>query len=297
MQTRLRAVVRTGPLALLLVLASTFAGDRAHAGIGIPCQLGHASPTGFEPCTACAPGTVARFFGRTSCEPCPDGTAATGSGAFECDDCRCDDATTCTHDSCNPATAACTAEPVASCELIHVEFAGVIFQNDGFPFVTEGMPVVGSYDVDPSAADLSRTDPNRGEYTALWSLDVSVGDNPVVFIATAQRGVMNVFVPDQVYGVAFSGLDVTTPTDGMGDDLDISLESTAGAFDDDALIAVPDVASFDELQQIRISTSGFPPFGGISMWAHDIVVTPEPGAAILACGALAGLIAALASSR
>jgi hypothetical protein len=292
----MRSPARTFALTALVLLAAQVPNDRAAAGLGFPGTRGHASPTGVQPCTPCAPGTFAPGFGATACDPCPDRTAATGSGAFQCDSCVCDDGTACTHDSCEPDTAACTAKPVAGCEEVLVEVTGVVETVfDASSPVDVGMPVAGTYSVDPLAPDSRPDDPELGRYpSAGRSLDFRVGD-PAVFVATsvgANR--IDVWREEENYSVLF-GIDVTTPPDGDGVQFQISLTGTDSIVDD-ALLVVPDIASFEsvvlDLDDFDVQQLFFPLFRS----SITSLTAPEPDGPALALGAFAAL-SAVATAR
>jgi hypothetical protein len=72
--------------AFAAALLSLLAVTPARAGIvGFPCEPGHSSPNGFEPCSACAPGTFAAASGSVGCASCASGTYASGSGSTICE--------------------------------------------------------------------------------------------------------------------------------------------------------------------------------------------------------------------
>ena len=97
-------------------LASLLLPDPASAGVlGIPCDPGHFSANGFEPCTQCAPGTHAEFNGADHCEPCAAGTFASDAGAAVCTACECDDGLVCTVESCGASSGICFATADPSC--------------------------------------------------------------------------------------------------------------------------------------------------------------------------------------
>lgn len=289
-----------------ILLASGLPADRA-GGIGFPCTLGHASPTGSQPCSPCEPGTFAPFFGETSCRPCPDGTAATQSAAFECVDCVCDDAVSCTHDSCEPDTAVCTATPVAACEPVQVQFTGVVeFTEDAASLVEAGMPLEGSYEVDPLAPDLRPDDPDLGRYSsALRSLEIRVGD-PTVLVAVPKPafpvGRLDMWLdPDEIYAVAFE-VQLTTQANVSAPFFSLELAGT-DSLNDDSLLVDPDLASFgaNELRIYRTEFIEFPGPGGAPIVLpidFDVVnasiltlTAPEPGVESLAWVGVAAPIA------
>ena len=284
-------------VACLVGLASLAPAGRAEAGIGIPCTLGTASPTGFQPCTACAPGTFAPGFGLTECSVCPAGTAATVSGSFACNDCDCDDLTACTLDTCNASTGVCSAEAVPECEVVQVSFAGVVDGSFDFPAVTVGMPISGSYLVDPLAPDDSPLDPDFGRYpSATRSLEVRVGQ-PVVLEAVGPSGLLAIFDPpavEDVYRVEF-GIDVTTPPEVPGDYLAVSLrDDTRTAFASDALVAAPPPSAFGVTQLAIVLSVG----EDATISASDFTLTaPEASASPVAAFAAMALAALRLSSR
>jgi hypothetical protein len=282
----------------LVLVASLALADRAGAGFGIPCSLGESSPTGFQPCTACAPGTFAPGFGATECSVCPAGTAATVSGSFACSDCDCDDLTACTLDTCNAGTGVCSAEAVPECEVVRVSFAGVVDGATDFPAVTIGMPMTGSYTVDPLAPDDSPLDPAFGRYpSAARSLDVRVGQ-PVVLEAIAPEGLFSIFDPpsvEDVYLVDFNGIQVTTPPNVPGDFFEVSpRDASRTAFSSDALVAAPPPSSFGVTRLKVVLSVG----DDATISATDFTLTtPEPNASALAGSAVTAMIALRVSSR
>lgn len=246
------------------------------------------------PCTPCAPGTVAPGFGATSCQPCPDGTAATGSDAFVCADCDCDDATACTLDTCNAATAVCSAEAVPSCELVHVEFSGVVDRVFDFSLVAVGMPIAGSYDVDPLAPDETPLDPSAGSYaTAARSFEIRVGD-PAVVTAVGSLGSVGVFdaFPNDVYRLDFD--EIAAAVDDVETASFALILTAKNAFAGDALIEAPSLASFDSIR-LTLALS-FEEADSVIESSDFALTAPEPDAVALA-GAATAVLLALTSSR
>jgi hypothetical protein len=152
---------------LLAFAALLLAAGEADAGeIGIPCEPGRSSTSGFEPCSPCPVGTIAPSEGQSSCDPCPFGTYVNSTGQTRCFECGCDDHQVCTRDTCGAGTGLCEAPPVPGCELVTVGFRGNVTQV--YPAETEhfsdGMLVDGWITYDPTAPDLYPLDPALGSY-------------------------------------------------------------------------------------------------------------------------------------
>lgn len=70
--------------ALVCVGLSTAGGAAWSQIIGVPCEPGRFSPSGFAPCAACPVGTFAAGEGSTACTPCPPETFADEPGQSAC---------------------------------------------------------------------------------------------------------------------------------------------------------------------------------------------------------------------
>jgi hypothetical protein len=268
----------------VVVAGLLLAADLARAGVGpFPCGPGTFSPDGFEPCTSCAPRTFTAFLSSTQCSACD-----------------CDDDTVCTLDTCNAATGVCSAAAVPECELVRVEFAGVVDEVLGASIVSVGMPIEGSYLVDPAAPDHDPLHPAAGFYeSAARSLELRVGQ-PVVLAATEPIGSIGIVDNDAVfqdrYGLHAEIL-VTTPA-GIGGFFDMSLSNgDLATFASDALPATPpDLSSFGGTSlEIELSD----PHGGeATIRASEFTLTtPEPNASALTCIAAAALAALRTRTR
>jgi hypothetical protein len=218
----------------------------------------------------------------------------------QCSACDCDDHTVCTLDACDAATGVCSATAVPECQLVRVEFSGVVDQVFGTPSpVSVGMPVEGSYIVDPAAPDYNPLNPAVGAYdSAARSLEIHAGQ-PVALAAVSPIGLIHVFDDDlglgDTYFVDFSGILVTTPADLPGESASISLShGDLATFVSDALPVVPpDVSSFSETS-LRI---GLSVGEDVSIRASAFTLTtPEPNASALA-GIAATALLALRSRR
>jgi probable HAF family extracellular repeat protein len=111
----LRRLLVRAIAAVWLVTASLLPID-ARAGLpGFPCFAGSSSPTGFQPCTSCAPGTFASFPGMNHCDACPADSFADEFGATGCLPCGCNDGLVCTIDACEASSGSCSNAHDTSC--------------------------------------------------------------------------------------------------------------------------------------------------------------------------------------
>jgi hypothetical protein len=185
---------RTRGAMIVLACALVAPGIAAAGEFGIPCDPGSFSANGFEPCTACAPGTFSAFDGAIQCEMCPAGSFTSMSGSSLCVPCQCNDNTTCTIDGCNAVTAACTVEPVATCEPLAIYFEGTVTSiglSSAQPsaFFSLGMPMEGRFVLDPLAPDAEPISTTLGTFPgAVVDFEVRVGTGANAFDTTGSGG-------------------------------------------------------------------------------------------------------------
>lgn len=108
--------LRVRAIAVAWLVTASLLPIAAWAGLpGIPCFAGSSSPTGSQPCTSCAPGTFASFFGMDHCDACPADTFADEFGATGCLPCGCNDGLVCTIDACEASSGVCSNDHDSSC--------------------------------------------------------------------------------------------------------------------------------------------------------------------------------------
>jgi hypothetical protein len=236
--------------------------------IGLPCEPGHVSTNGFEPCTACGPGSFNPDFGAIACQTCPTGTFASTPGAASC------------------------AEPVT------IYFEGVVGflkpdPNGPDPFEI-GTTFEGYCILNPTVPD-TNPDPVTGAFDgAMLELAVRAGPIGSPLTGFATGGNATVFqgpsISDQLYLVpdGFSGVSAPSP-----ESFQIQLVRNDGTLlDSDALApALAVVGAYDSRVLTWFYGSGWASAGGA-----DLSV-PEPGAGSVALAGIAALITLYARRR
>lgn len=284
-----RRVVVAAALAFAVVSSP---GSTRGGVLGIPCDPGEFSASGFEPCAPCAAGTFIWFTGAIACEPVPEGAwSPPGSTGYEI--CECADEPLCTIDRCNAATGACTShDPAPGCEPYQVEVSGTVTSVTGqlAGVFTLGTPFVASWIVDPAELDRSFVD-WAGTYPyGIRHLHVRVGTGP-----SAIEGVSD---QDSLY------VESTPPRD--SDYLDLIGRPTIEGFetptfvltlddgDDPAITsdaippAFPSAASFASRDLRLVVRSGGSSASAVS--DDFTLASPEPHSTLAGVGAAVALL-------
>jgi hypothetical protein len=235
-------------------------------------------------------------LGATTCLECPANSHASQAGAPICDACGCNDGIACTRDDCDPVTGACSAPPIAECEVVTFAFEGVVtgVHPELAACFELGAPFAGAFDIDPEAPDEAPTNSGTGLYQSLSAFELRVGAGPgaLSFSGVAPEGVSVTNGSGLGDMVAFSSsvdgpVACGTPrgasvvfTDFGGP----TLSSDAQVADATTLLDFP--TSYALLQFEGPETE--PP---ILLEADVVTLIPEPGAALHAGGVAAALAA------
>jgi hypothetical protein len=307
MRTVLREWLSSGSLLLASVGVAAAAWlivpRAALADVGIPCDPGSSSATGFQPCTPCAAGTFTGDTGSDHCLACPAGRFASATGATVCAPCPCDDGVACTIDACGATTGICSeAVPVPACQPVKISFEGTITGSDAGPFdvLFLGEPIAGYFVLDPLAPD-HLLDPTVGDYpNGVGDLFVLAGDTNGGRIEGLGTGVgtKDLQILDRPgqdeYTVDASGLGLASSGSIFGiDDVSFYLSLQGGdapQITSDALLAeAPDAASFTAALA-TFTLHG--PTIDTTLLSTDVTLSPEPsasGVGLAAATALAAL--------
>jgi MYXO-CTERM domain-containing protein len=248
-------------------------------------------------CPLCAPGTFASNAGSTLCQTCEDGFFSASPGAATCAPCLCNDSIACTHDTCGPATGLCSAEPVAACEPVQIDFAGTVTELVEFggasAFLALGVPFEGYYVLDPEAPDAAPGDPHFGYFLgAVVDYFSRIGTGPAAIESTADYGNVTVYDEDHDLG---DGISISVPL--------LSGSALAGATRGHSDISLHYV-DHSQIASDALSIMAPPPLfsgyvqlsllegvaGETFAASSDLVFSPEPGGtAAVAAAALAAL--------